>query len=171
MLSVREILQLQEGERVVAVVRRHASSVIPGFLAAGLLIAIPFFFLFPLVRTGFVGAVVISLFLAAGLFFALKTLLLWDANALVATDRRVVIVRQKGPWDRQVTEWPLYGLSITVERHGMLDSMFRTGSLSMLGAGASIPVAISGVAKPDDLAAMLQKLRDGRNPGFRIKEL
>jgi hypothetical protein len=171
MLSVRDILQLQEGERVTAVVRRHASSVIPGFVAAGILIAIPFFFLFPLVRMGFIGAVIISAFLAAGLFFALKTLLLWDANALVATDRRVVIVRQKGPWDRQVTEWPLYGLSVTVEKHGMFDSMFRTGSLSLLGAGASTPVSMTGVAKPDQLAAMLQKMRDGRNPGFRIKEL
>jgi hypothetical protein len=171
MLSVRDLIQLQEGERVVAVVRRHASSVIPGFAMAGLLIAVPFFFLFPLVRLGFIGAVIISLSLAAGLFFALKTLLMWDTNALVSTDRRVVIVRQKGPWDRQVTEWPLYGLSITVERKGMFDSLFRTGTLSMLGSGASTPVFVSGVAKPDEIAAMLQKARDGRNPGFRIKEL
>ena len=171
MLSVRDVLQLQEGERVVAVIRRHASSVLPGFGAAGLLIAIPFFFLFPLVRLGFIGAAVISLFLAGGIFFALKTLLLWDANALIATDRRVVIVRQKSPWDRQVTEWPLYGLSVTVEKQGLLDSLFRTGRLSMLGAGASVPAFISGVARPDQVAALLQKMRDGRNPGFKIKEL
>jgi hypothetical protein len=50
MLSVHDILQLQEGERVVAVIRRHASSVIPGLVAAGLCIALPFFFLFPLIR-------------------------------------------------------------------------------------------------------------------------
>lgn len=155
----------------MAVVRRHASSVIPGLVAAGVCIALPFFFLFPLIRLGFIGAVIISLFLAAGLFFALKTLLLWDANALVATDARVVVVRQKSPWDRQVTEWPLYGMSITVERHGMLDSMFRTGSISLLGAGASIPAVISGVAGPDQVAALLQKLRDGRNPNFKVKEL
>jgi hypothetical protein len=111
------------------------------------------------------------LFLAGGLFFALKTLLLWDANALVATDARVVIVRQNSPWDRQVTEWPLYGMSITVERHGMLDSLFRTGSISLLGAGASVPAVISGVAGPDQVSALLQKLRDGRNPHFKIKEL
>ncbi|HVM90342.1 MAG TPA: hypothetical protein VMU11_00385 [Verrucomicrobiae bacterium] len=172
MLSIRDVMQLQEGERVTAVVRRHASAVVPGFLLSGVLIALPFFFLFPLVHTGFIGAVIISLSLAAGLFFALKTLLMWDANALIATDRRVVIVRQKGPWDRHVTEWPLYGLTVTVEQHGMFDSLFRTGNLSLLGAGASTPAVMEHIAQPERLASLLQKLRPGQNAsGFKLKEL
>jgi hypothetical protein len=172
MLSIRDVLQLQEGEQVAAVVRRHASSVIPGCILAGLLIALPFFFLFPLVHTGFIGAVIISLSLAAGLFFALKTILMWDSNALIATDRRVVIVRQNGPWDRHVTEWPLYGLNVTIEQHGLFDSLFRTGSLSLLGAGATTPVAIDGIAQPERVAALLHKLRPGQSAsGFKLKEL
>jgi Zn-dependent protease with chaperone function len=171
MLSVRDVLQLQEGENVVAVVRRHASSVVPGFVAAGMFIALPFFFLFPFVKLGFTGAAIISLFLAAGLYFALKTLLLWDANALVITDRRIVVVQQQSPWDRQVTVWPLFGMSITVERRGVLDAAFKTGGISLLGAGAFTPVVFSRVAKPDEVAAMLHKLRDNHSPSFKIREL
>ncbi len=171
MLQAREVLQLEDGERLMAVVRRHASSVVPGLLGGAFLIALPFFFLFPLVRLGFIGAVIISLSLGAGLYIALKTLLIWDANALLISDRRVVSVRQGGLWNRAVTELPLMGIGVTVERKGIADQIFRTGRLSLTGRGVAVPTSFEYVASPERIAGLLAKLRDGQNAGFRLKEL
>jgi hypothetical protein len=171
MLSIREIIQLQEGEQIQAIVRRHASTIVPGLILGGLLIALPFFFLFPLIHVGFFGAVIISLCLAGGLFYSIKTLLLWDANTMLITDRRVMIVHQNGPWDRRVIEWPIYGLSVSIEQPGWFDSMFHTGQISLLGFGSSVPTSMDRIANPERIAAILQKLRDGRNAGFKLKEL
>lgn len=171
MFHSREVMQLEEGERLVAVVRRHAATLLPGLCLAALLIALPFFFLFPLLGLGFVGAVIISLCLAVGVYLALKTFLLWNATALVVSDRRIVCVRQSGIWRRAVTEWPLLGLTLTVERRGMRDALLRTGCLRLQGAGGASPVVFVGLGSPERVASIVMTLRDARNAGFRLKEI
>lgn len=171
MLQARDVMQLEDGERLRAVIRCHAAFVIPGLIGAALLIALPFFFLFPLIKLGFIGATLISVSLGGGLYLALKTLMLWDANALVVSDRRVVCVRQSGLWSRAVTEWPLLGLTVTVERQGIPDAVFRTGSLLFLGRGSEIPSAFGPIASPERVAELLARLRDAGNAGFKLKEI
>ncbi len=164
-------MQLEEGERLRAVIRCHAASAIPGLAGAALLIALPFFFLFPLIKLGFIGAALISISLGGGLYLALKTLMLWDANALVVSDRRVVCVRQHGLWSRAVTEWPLLGLTVSVERRGLPDAVFRTGTLLFIGRASSASVDFGPIAFPERVADLLTGLRDAGNAGFKLKEI
>lgn len=167
MLHLKEILALQEGERIVSVLRRSLIVAVPRLAVAGVLIALPFFFLFPLIRMGFVGTVLICLGLAAGAYLALKAILLWDANVVVLTDRRFIVVRQEGLWSRRVFEAPLAGCQVTVAREGFLGLM-RIGQITFTGPGLSVPVIVSGMPAAESVARSIQGLRDAQNAGFKV---
>lgn len=171
MLHLREILALQEGERVTRVLRRSVWTTVPGLSLAGLCIALPFFFLFPLTRMGFVGAVLICVGLALGIYLALKYVLLWDANVLVLTDRRFVVVRQGGLWNRHVIEAPLSGSQAAIPKRSLLGRLFRIGDVVISGEGLSGPVTVSSLPTPDAVVRMLHGLRDAQNAGFKVRSL
>lgn len=168
MLHLQEILALQEGEQIVSVVRRSLMMAAPRLALAGILIALPFFFLFPLIRLGFIGTVMICIGLAAGAYLALKSILLWDANVVVLTDRRFIVVRQEGLWSRRVIEAPLTGCQVTVARQGMLGLM-RIGEIAFSGQGLSVPLVVSGLPSAEALARSIQGLRDAQTAGFKLK--
>lgn len=166
MLHLHEILALGEGERVMRVIRRSLWTALPGLVAAGLFIALPFFFLFPLIRLGFVGAVLICASLAGGMYLALKTVLLWDANVLVFTDRRFVTVKQEGLWNRRVIEAPLAGASVEPGRASIFG---RVGRLTLTAPGLATPVSVDGISSPDAVARSFVGLRDAEDAGFRVR--
>ena len=136
---------------------------------AGLFIALPFFFLFPLARMGFVGAVLICSGLALGIYLALKYVLLWDANVFVLTDRRFVVVMQSGLWNRHVIEAPLSGSQAAVRKRSLFERLFRIGDVAVSGEGLSGPVTVSGLPRPDAAVRMLHGLRDAQNAGFKVR--
>ncbi len=171
MLHLREILALQEGERIIRVLRRSLWTAVPGLALAALFIALPFFFLFPLIRLGFVGAVVICASLALGIYFALKHVLLWDTNVLVLTDRRFVVVKQDGLWSRQVFESSVAGAQAAPGTRSFLDRLLRKGELVLSGQGLPAPLALPGIPAPDAVARTLHALRDAHTAGFKIRSL
>lgn len=168
MLHLEEILALQEGERVVSILRRSLFTVAPILIAATLFLAAPFFFLFPLLRMGFIGTVLLCASFAIGAYLGLKGVLLWDANVLVLTDRRFLVVRQNGLWSRRVVEAPLAGSQATVKRSGWLGAL-RIGELTLTGHGLSVPVVVSGMPSAEKVARNIQGLRDAQSAGFKVR--
>lgn len=168
MLHLEEILALQEGERIISVLRRSLLTATPTLLLAGLFLATPFFFLFPLLRLGFIGTVILCAALALGAYLALKGVLLWDANVLVITDHRFIVVRQHGLWSRRVIEAPLNGCQVTYKRSGIAGAL-RMGELTLNGQGLSVPVIITGMPSVEAVARNIQGLRDAQSAGFRLR--
>lgn len=171
MLHLREVLALQEGERISRVLRRSLWTAVPGLGLAGLFIALPFFFLFPLTRMGFVGAVLICSGLALGGYLALKQVLLWDANVLVLTDRRFVAVFQDGLWSRRVIEAPLSGSHAAVAKRSLGARLFRMGDVVLSAEGLAAPLTLPSLPSPDTVVRALHGLRDAQNAGFKVRAL
>lgn len=169
MLHLQEILAMQEGEHVVRVLRRSLWTTVPGLAISGFLIALPFFFLFPLTRMGFVGAVLLCAVLAYGIYLSLKCVLLWDSNVLVLTDRRFIVVRQGGLWSRQVIEAPLAGSQAAASKPSIFFSFLRMGNVTLSGHGLSGPVMMTGLSAPNSVARMILGLRDAQSAGFRVQ--
>jgi hypothetical protein len=170
MLHLQEILALREGERIMRIQRRSIWTAVPGLLLAAFLIALPFFFLFPLIGFGSLGIAIICLGLAIGIYLALKQVLLWDANTLVLTDQRLIAVRQGGLWSRQVIEAPLAGIRVEVKR-SLYGYLSRTGDIEIYGHGLSDPVVMETVPGSESIARMIAGLRDSQNAGFTLKEV
>jgi hypothetical protein len=168
MLHLEEILAMQEGERVVSVLRRSLFMVAPTLFLAALFLATPFFFLFPLLRMGFIGTVLLCVCIAVGAYLGLKGVLLWDANVLVLTDRRFLVVRQHGLWSRRVIEAPLAGSQVTVKRSGW-SGTFRIGELTLTGQGLTVPIIVSGMPSAETVARNIQGLRDAQSAGFKVR--
>lgn len=174
MFRIRDVIQFQPDEQTLFLERRHLRTMAGPLLLAGLLIALPFFFLFPLVRAGGFGMAIFCLLLALGAVYALRVFLVWDSHVLILTNRRLVHVEQTGVWRRQIREMPLSSIEqLTIERRGPGDAMFRTGVLKLRANGHGT-IIFAGAIKPEVLLEKIEKARPQtfHNPaGFQLKPL
>lgn len=174
MFRIRDVIQLQSEEKTLFLERRHLRTMAGPLLLAGLLIVVPFFFLFHLVRAGGFGIAIFCLLLAVGAVFALRVFLIWDSHVLILTNRRIVHVEQTGVWRRQIREMPLSALEqVSIERRGPWDAMLRTGVLRLRANGHGT-IVFSGVYRPEILVEKIEKARPMPNSqasGFQLKPL
>ncbi len=162
MFRIRDVVQLQPEEQTLLLVRRHLRTAVGSLFLAGLLIAIPFFFLFHLVRVGGFGIVIFCLLLALGAAFALRVFLLWDSHVFILTNKRIIHVEQMGVWRRHVREMPLLALEqMSIERRGFLDALFRTGILRLRANGHG-QIVFSDVSHPERLIEKIEQARPVR---------
>lgn len=174
MFRIRDVVQLQPDEQTLSLERRHLRTMAGALLLAVLLIVVPFFFLFPLVRAGGFGVAIFCLLLAVGAVFALRVFLIWDSHVIILTSQRIIQVEQTGIWRRHVREMPLHALEqVSIERRGPMDAMFRTGVLRLRANGHGM-IVFSGVSRPEILAEKIEKARSvprEHATGFQLKPL
>ncbi len=160
MLRLTDVIQPKPDEHVQAVFRRHRGLLLPPLVLATLLIAVPFFLLFSLTRQGTGGIIAFSLLLATGIVIALRTLYAWDANALILTSKRVIRVTQNGLWNRVVQEVSLTSIhELVCESKGILETLFRVGTLRVRAAGAVGEITIARIPSPERARAHIESLR------------
>jgi hypothetical protein len=166
MLRLTDVIQPKPDEHVQAVFRRHRGLLLPPLLFATLLIAIPFFLLFSLTRQGAGGIIVFAVLLAGGVVIALRTLYAWDANALILTSKRLIRVTQNGFWNRVVQEVSLTSIhELVCESKGILETLFRVGTLRVRAAGVVSEIAISRIPSPERARAHIESLRHPPSEG------
>lgn len=178
MFSIRDVIQLQPNEKIELFIRRSVSAMIGQLFFAGFLIAVPFFFLFSLLRAGSIGAIVLCLFLAAGILVALRAFLIWDSQVLLLTNRRAVFVEQKSPWHRIVHEVALTDVQNVSMSKTWIDGVFGRGTLKLSSGGSVSAVEIPDVPRPKSLVETITILKQDLNGvrstmdgSFRIKPL
>ncbi len=166
MLRLTDVIQPKPDEHVQAVFRRHRGLLLPPLLLATLLIAVPFFLLFSLTRQGAGGVIAFSLLLASGIVIALRALYAWDANALILTSKRLIRVTQNGLWNRVVQEVSLTSIhELVCESKGILETLFRVGTLRVRAAGAVGEITISRIPSPKRARAHIESLRQSGADG------
>lgn len=174
MFRIRDVMQLQPDEQTLLLERRHLRTMAGSLILAGLLIAVPFFFLFPLVRVGAFGMAIFCLLLAVGAAFALRVFITWDSHVLIVTNRRIVHVEQTGVWRRHVREMPLSALEqVSIERRGPWDALFRTGVLRLRANGHGT-IVFAGAHRPEVLVELIEKARPQHSAtpaSFQLKPL
>jgi hypothetical protein len=175
MLRLSKIIQLRDGERVHAVARRHGVTLASRLLLAGLLIIVPFFFLFALTKWGAVGLIFFAVLEALGVFVALRAFLIWDANVLLVTSQRLVRVDQKGLWKRLVSEIPMaFVQEVECERMGLGEALWHIGTLRIKTSSSPeiVGMVVKKVCYPERLQGLINELRvGGRSSGDRIQNL
>lgn len=161
MLHVNEVIQPQSGEHVQEVFRRHKIFLALPLLGATLCIALPFFFLFNLLHEGMMGAGLFILFLVIGITVALRTLFLWDVNALVVTNRRLVYISQSRLWHRSVQDISLSSIhEMSCEVQGIGQTLLGMGTLHIRASGSAQEMRIPRLAKVRQAQSLLQRNRE-----------
>ena len=161
MFQSTDVLKLQEGERIEAIIRQHSFTLWPKLLLSGLLIALPFFFLFALLGIGPFGVILLVLTIASGIFFALKSIIKWDAKLLLFTNKRLIHVDQRGVWSRRVYEIPLYDIqSIECERDGWRDWICRTATVTIASSGSVPQIQFPSLPKHKKFLERLNQMKE-----------
>ena len=164
-MALERRLGLKDDESLLAVVRAApVTLLLPGILIAALILG-PIFFLVPLLRLELLGRILIGLFETLGLVLGGRGLVKWRMTILAVTERRVIIVRQNGFFDRHVTELPFSRIQEVAYRvSGMGATIFRYGTLLIESAGSDEPLAMERVPHPARLQDLITELQ-GREGG------
>lgn len=159
MLHLTDVIQPKPGEHIQGVFRRQRVGLIGSLIVATLCITLPFFFLFSLTRSGTWGILVFAVLLASGLAIGLRALLLWDANALILTNQRLIYVEQTGLWHRRVQEMAMTSIhEISCESRGIWETLFRVGTLRIRASGAAQELMIEHLSRPERARSLIQSL-------------
>jgi hypothetical protein len=95
-----------------------------------------------------------------GIIIALRAFLLWDSDVLIVTSNRLVKVDQKGVFSRFVTELAMGSITdVAWKRHGVVDTLFSVGSLSVNSPAVSKTIEMMRMSHPERLHETINDLR------------
>ncbi len=152
------MIELQEHENVLRIIRRFWLSLLPELAIA------TFFCLLPTTLWWTPWLLLVSnltlntpllnlLFFTYYLFLALAILVSWmdySLDFMLVTDQRIMVVEQKGFFRRQVTTIPKDRIQdITVRKEGVLQSFFDFGEIQLQTAGEE-NFLMKDVFRPND---------------------
>lgn len=157
-LIVKKI-NLKPGEEVVRVVRHYVFVLWPKLLAVFLFLTLPFFFLFPLFKLGFWGVLFFLFLILFGLFYGLRTLIIWYYNAFIITNQRIIDIDQRGFFERVVSEASYEKVQdVSYRIKGVWQTFLHYGAVRIQTAGASVELEIRNVKNPEKIQELISEL-------------
>ncbi len=161
MFHLSDVMKLQANEKVLGLLRAHSTALIVRLIGFAVLIVLPCFFIFPLLRLGVIGVGLFLLPVLVGVIAAWRAVRLWDATVLVLTDRRLVHVLQRGIWDRHVSEVSFSHIGdVQWEKRGFWQAVWGIGTVRVRTNGGAVPsVVMRDLRGPERLAQSIQDLR------------
>jgi len=154
-------VQLKPEEEVLETVHEDVIPHLPKFALLFLWFVVPFFFLFPLFREGWVGVFIFLALVGSAAVAGLRAYVKWSNTALVITDRRVIDVERRAFFDRVISETPYAHIDdVTYRVKGIIPTLFRYGDLRIHVAGAAADIEFCRVARPSRVHDLLNDLRD-----------
>jgi len=163
MVKIAEFFELKPEERIHKVVRRHAITLLPELFLAGLLIALPFFFLFALAKWQTAGMILFSVCEAIGILIAIRAFVYWNATVFIVTSHRVCLVLPSGFRKRLFSETPLgFIRESSWGREGFLDALWRVGTIRIKASDSDPGMAVSAVPGAEKIHGLINELMEKR---------
>jgi uncharacterized membrane protein YdbT with pleckstrin-like domain len=148
--------QLNEGEEVLAVIRRHPALLIPPLGLAIILILADFFFLAWLFAHGQFGAISFFLTLVIALLIGIRSLYLWRMNVVALTNHRVIDIDQRGLFERRVAEAALDKIQdVRYIIRGLWATLFSFGTVIVQTAGSTTSIEANGIHRPVEVQRLI----------------
>lgn len=156
---------LQQGESVLRVIRRHWAHIAWKLLKYTVAAAVPAIAL--LVAWSLMTDLNLVVWSIAGvwvLFWAARASLAWYQyrnDLWVVTNQRVVDSHKRHWFHHQMASADLVGVEdMSVQKSGVVATLFNFGTVNMQTAGAQSRFIISGVPDPGDVLALIDAHRD-----------
>lgn len=151
-MKIESVIKLKDDEKVLRVVRAYWLVQLPRAAFSFLLLALPFFFMFPLLSRGKWGAAIFVTSVLFGTLFSIRLLFQWYWNAFLVTNHRVVDVDQRGFFSRTVSEATYDKIQdISFAIHGIWGTLCGFGKLDVQTAGAAANLELAHVKDPKEI--------------------
>ena len=161
MHHIDKTIQLKPEEDVLEVVHEDIVPHLPRFFLLFLWVVIPFFFLFPLFREGWVGVLVFGGLVGSATFFFLRAYVKWTNTVLIVTDRRVIDVERKAFLDRVISEISYPRIDeVSYRVKGILPTLFRYGDIRIQMSGSAADIEFKHAARPSRVHDLINDLRE-----------
>lgn len=158
-------LGLKGDESLLTVTRVATVTLVIPAIFSFALILLPLFFLVPLLRLELLGKIIIGISEFLGIFIGLRTFIKWRMTILAVTEKRVIVIRQDGFFDRHVTELPYSRIREAAYRvNGMGATIFRYGTLLIESVGKDKPLVMERIPHPDRVQGLIAEIQ-GREGG------
>lgn len=160
-MAVYSHISLKPDERIVRVFRRFPLVNVWHYLSAAIFLLLPFFFLFPLLKLGWWGIVILVGVFLVGLVILIRTLFFWFHNVFVVTTERVFDFDQRGFFERVVSQSSYEKIQdISFHIHGVFPTMFRYGDLNIKSAWGSVDLHVPAIFNPHAAQELLLDLQE-----------
>lgn len=161
MQHIDKAIQLKPEEDVLEVVHEDIVPHLPHFFLLFLWVVIPFFFLFPLFREGWVGVLIFAGLFASATYFFLRAYVKWSCTVMIVTDRRVIDVERKAFFDREISEISYPRIDeVSYRVKGLFPTLFRYGSIRLHVSGTAADIEFKNAARPSRIHDLINDLRE-----------
>src|SRR3989338_966681 len=152
-------LHLDKDEKVLLISRRYFFTLVWELLVAFFLIVMPFFLMFPLFSYGRFGIGFFIYAVVVGILVLFKLLIMWNFNTLIITTKRVIKTRQKGFFDRTISEMLISRVN-DVSHHirGVWATMFHYGTLHIVAGNGQTVLDFPHMKNPESAQKILNEL-------------
>jgi len=158
--KIHKIVKLKPEEQVVAIVHQSLMPQAGRVAVLVLNFLLPFFFMFPLWRSGIIGVAIFLAWLGVAVYLLVRLFFRFANTVLVITDRRVVDVDQKAIFDRVVSEAPFAQIDeVTYRIQGVAPTIFRYGQVNLSLSGNAANIEFTRVKYPARVHGLIQDLR------------
>jgi hypothetical protein len=149
-MDIQKVVRnLDDDEQIHGVYHQFPLARIGSWIGSFLVLLSPFFFLSVFLPWGTIGSVFLVVLFLIGLFWLVRTWRMWYFSMLVMTDRRLVIVDQRGVLDRAVSQMNLDKINdISYRKKGILQTMFNVGSLFIQISNSNEKVELKNIHNP-----------------------
>jgi len=162
MSKEKNILHLNDGEKILGIVRRSFVSELFKIIFVCIWILLPFFFFFPLLRLGLFGFFLFAILAVGGLLYAFKIWMNLSYTMLIVTSQRVIDVEHHGLFDRDIAEAGLSSVSsVKVLKRNIFQRIISSGTVKVKTKKSDkFDIEIDGVRKPQTVRQFVEDVKE-----------
>ena len=136
---------------------------IPAGILALILLLLPFFLMFLLFRWQIVGLIFFIALLVIGILVFIRLIVVWYYNAFLITNQRIVLYKQKGLFDRHVSEVEYHKIQdVSYHFKGLFQSMFHYGTLKIQVMSSETVMKADKISQPQKVQEIIKKIQKNK---------
>ncbi|MCX6785559.1 MAG: PH domain-containing protein [Candidatus Komeilibacteria bacterium] len=154
---------LKEKEELERLIRFSPAVFFKPAAAALFFFLLPFFLMFLLFRWELYGLILFFILLIIGLWLLVRLIVMWHYNVFLITNQRLILYRQKGLFDRRVSETDYEKIQdVSWRIKGFWQTVLRYGSVRLQLIGSESPIIVSKIPKPQQVQQLLLSIKKNR---------
>lgn len=153
-----KMIRLSEDEEIIDIIQQSLISIWYKFIIAIILILLPFFLMFYLISQGPVGSSVFVAMILLSIFYCFREWYLWNRNAVIVTNFRIIDNDQHGLFHRGVSEVTHEKIQdISFQSQGIFRTVFGIGHIMIKTSVPDLKLGIFNVSSIQEVCARLSK--------------